>query len=214
MQRPLFENTLHPQETDFHAPSRIWTCNPSTQAATDLRFRPPGYWDHQVLLLKNYFVYKPGRRLRKPGMIHQAVSMQPITPPTTSIIISTKCTTLWSVKTFFDKLCFQNSTKERKILLSLSLPGSWTARHWCFCRLCHCEVNKVTYEAHQASFSIQEISAAIRSLNSDTFTGYISRYSSICEVINFWRKPPIQPSTKGIKTYSLVVWWLSVDMWF
>jgi len=112
-------------------------------------------------------------------MIHQAVSMQPITPPTTSTIISTKCTALWSVKTFFDKMCFQNLTKERKILLTLLVPGSWTAGHWCFCRLCHCEVNKVTFEAHQASFSIQEISAVIISLNNNTFTCYVSRYSFV-----------------------------------
>jgi len=113
MKRPLLDNKQHPQEKDIQAPGRIWTCKPSTQAAADPRFRPPGHQDHQVLLLKNYIVYKPGRRLRKPGMIHQAVSMHPITPPTTSIIISTKCTTLWSVKTFFDKLCFQHSIKER-----------------------------------------------------------------------------------------------------
>lgn len=73
----------------------------------------------KVILLTGYFVYKPGRRLRKPGMNHQAARMQPITPPTISVIISTKCTTLWSVKMFFDKLCFQNLTRERRILLTV-----------------------------------------------------------------------------------------------
>ena len=112
--RPLLDNTQHPQEVDVHASSRIWTCNLGTQAAADPYFRLPSHQEHQVSLLKDYFVYKPGRRLRKPGMIHHAVSMQPITPPTTSTIISTKCTTLWSVKTLSVKLCFQKSTKERK----------------------------------------------------------------------------------------------------
>jgi hypothetical protein len=108
MQRSLLCNIQHPQEKDIHVPSRIWTCNPSMQAAADPRFRPPCHQDHQHLLLKDHFVYKPGRRLRKPGMIHQTVSTKPTTPPTTSIIINIKCTTLWSVKTFFDRPCFQN----------------------------------------------------------------------------------------------------------
>jgi hypothetical protein len=52
-------------------------------------------------------VYKPGRRLRKPGMNHQAVRAQPVTPPTTKIIISIKWTTLWSVETNSGKQLFK-----------------------------------------------------------------------------------------------------------
>jgi hypothetical protein len=40
------------------------------------------------------YVYRPGSCLRKPGMNHQAVRAQPVTPPTTKIIISINWTTL------------------------------------------------------------------------------------------------------------------------
>ena len=44
-QRPLPDNTHHSQEMDYHVTSRIWTHNPSKQAATDLRLSPISHWD-------------------------------------------------------------------------------------------------------------------------------------------------------------------------
>jgi len=44
-QRPLPDNTQHPQETDIHAACGIRTLNPSKQAAADTPLkteRPPG----------------------------------------------------------------------------------------------------------------------------------------------------------------------------
>jgi hypothetical protein len=44
-QRPLPDNTQHPQETDIHSPGGIRTRNLSKRAAADLRLRPSGHWD-------------------------------------------------------------------------------------------------------------------------------------------------------------------------
>jgi len=50
-QRPLPENTQHPQETDIHDPGDIRTCDPSKRAASDPRLRPYGHWDRQEFVI-------------------------------------------------------------------------------------------------------------------------------------------------------------------
>ena len=48
-QRPLPDNTQHSQQTDIHAPGGIRTYNPSKRAAVDLRLRPRGHWNPQII---------------------------------------------------------------------------------------------------------------------------------------------------------------------
>jgi len=50
-QRPLPDNTQHSQQTNTHAPSGIWTHNPSRRAAADLRLRTRSHW---ARLFQNY----------------------------------------------------------------------------------------------------------------------------------------------------------------
>ena len=47
LQRPLHDNTQHPQQRDIHAPSGIRTHILSRRAAAGLRLRPRGHWDRQ-----------------------------------------------------------------------------------------------------------------------------------------------------------------------
>ena len=56
-QRPL--PTQHTRVTNIHAPSRIRTRNPSSQAAADLRLRPHGYQD------------RPGNGLTQPKHVDE-----------------------------------------------------------------------------------------------------------------------------------------------
>ena len=44
-QRPLPDNTQHPQQTNIHAPCGIRNHDLSRRAAADLRLKPRGYWD-------------------------------------------------------------------------------------------------------------------------------------------------------------------------
>ena len=48
-QRPLPDNTQHSQQTDIHAPGGIRTHNLSRRAAVDLRLRPRGHRDRQLI---------------------------------------------------------------------------------------------------------------------------------------------------------------------
>ena len=50
-QRPLPDNTQHSQQTNIHASGGIRTHDLSKRAAADLRLRPRGYWDQQILRL-------------------------------------------------------------------------------------------------------------------------------------------------------------------
>jgi len=45
------DNTQHSKETDIRAPGGIWTCSPSKLSASDLLFRPRGYWDQPLLCM-------------------------------------------------------------------------------------------------------------------------------------------------------------------
>ena len=47
-QRPLHDNTQHSQQTNIHAPGKIWTHNLSRRAAVDLCLRPCGYWNRRL----------------------------------------------------------------------------------------------------------------------------------------------------------------------
>jgi hypothetical protein len=49
------DNTQHSQETDVHAPDRIWTSSLSKREAADPRFRPRGHWDRQTSFQKLKF---------------------------------------------------------------------------------------------------------------------------------------------------------------
>ena len=50
-QRPLPDNTQHPQQTDIHDPVCIRTHIPSKLAAADPRLRPRGPWDRQEFVI-------------------------------------------------------------------------------------------------------------------------------------------------------------------
>ena len=50
-QRPLPDNTQHSQQTNIHAPSRIWTHDLSRWVAADLRLRTSGHWDQLIVPL-------------------------------------------------------------------------------------------------------------------------------------------------------------------
>ena len=59
-QRPLPDNTQNSQQTDIHAPGGIRTHNLSRRGAADLRLRPRGHWDRQLvllLILKSHFLF-------------------------------------------------------------------------------------------------------------------------------------------------------------
>ena len=49
-QRPLPDNTQHPQQTDIHTPGRTRNHNLSWHEAADLRLRPRGHWDLLYIL--------------------------------------------------------------------------------------------------------------------------------------------------------------------
>jgi len=48
-QRTLPDNTQHSQQIEIHAPAGIRTHSLSRRAAADLRLRPRGHWDRQML---------------------------------------------------------------------------------------------------------------------------------------------------------------------
>jgi len=48
-QRPLPDNTQHPQQTGIPAPRGIRNQNPSKGAAADTRLRPRGHWDRHSI---------------------------------------------------------------------------------------------------------------------------------------------------------------------
>ena len=52
-QRPLPDNTQHPQQTDIHALGGIRTNNLSRQAGTGPHLRPPGHWDRNLSKVKS-----------------------------------------------------------------------------------------------------------------------------------------------------------------
>jgi len=57
-QRPVSDNTQHPQETDIHTPGGIRTCNPGKRPAADLPLRPFGHRDKQLnLSIGSLFYY-------------------------------------------------------------------------------------------------------------------------------------------------------------
>jgi hypothetical protein len=45
------QHNIETQETNIHALSGIRTCDPSNQAAADLRLRPCGYWGRHLCIL-------------------------------------------------------------------------------------------------------------------------------------------------------------------
>jgi len=47
-QRPLPDNSQHPQQANIYDPGGIRTHNLSRQAAADLRLRPRGHWDRHI----------------------------------------------------------------------------------------------------------------------------------------------------------------------
>jgi len=47
LQRPIPDKTQHLQETDIHTLGGIWTHNPGTGAAADLRLRTHRRWHRQ-----------------------------------------------------------------------------------------------------------------------------------------------------------------------
>ena len=49
--RDLYLTKRHSQQTDIHAPGGIRTHNLSSGTAVDLRLRPRGYWDRQLILV-------------------------------------------------------------------------------------------------------------------------------------------------------------------
>jgi hypothetical protein len=49
-QTSIPDNTRHSQETDFHAPGRIRTRNPSTRATANPRLKPRGHRDNRRLI--------------------------------------------------------------------------------------------------------------------------------------------------------------------
>ena len=51
-QKPLPDNTQHPQQKNIHAPGGIRTHNLSRRSAVDLRLRPRGHWDWQLMQLQ------------------------------------------------------------------------------------------------------------------------------------------------------------------
>ena len=57
-QRPLPNNTQHSQQTDIHAPGGIRTHNLSRRAVADLRLRPRGHWDRQLVHLDGFITRK------------------------------------------------------------------------------------------------------------------------------------------------------------
>jgi hypothetical protein len=63
-QRPLPDNTQHPQETNIHASGGIRTHNPGKRTAADLRLRPRAHWDRQGNKLVQTF-------LDRAGMLHK-----------------------------------------------------------------------------------------------------------------------------------------------
>ena len=64
-QRPLPEHTRQSQQKDFQAAGGIRTHNPSNRAVVDLRIRPRGRWDRQILQI----LY-----LQLPALLHFFVS--------------------------------------------------------------------------------------------------------------------------------------------
>ena len=56
-QRPLPDNTQHPQQTNIHAPGGIRTHNLSRRAAEDLRLRPRGHWDRPLYITPFQIVF-------------------------------------------------------------------------------------------------------------------------------------------------------------
>jgi len=53
-QRPVPDNTQHPQQTDIPAPGGIRTHNTSKRAAADPRHRPRGDWDRLGVIHSHY----------------------------------------------------------------------------------------------------------------------------------------------------------------
>jgi hypothetical protein len=51
-QRPLPHNTRHSQQTNIHAPGEIQTQDLIRRAAADLRLRPRGHWDGQLVVIQ------------------------------------------------------------------------------------------------------------------------------------------------------------------
>ena len=56
-QRPLPDNTQHPQQTDWHAPGGIRTHSLSRRAAADRRLRPRGHWDRHILYIGAQYLW-------------------------------------------------------------------------------------------------------------------------------------------------------------
>ena len=52
-QRPLPDNTQHPQQTNIHDPDGIRTHDRNRRAAVDLRLRPRGYWDRHCEIYRD-----------------------------------------------------------------------------------------------------------------------------------------------------------------
>ena len=57
-QRPLPDNTQHSQQTNIHAHGGIPTHDISRRAAADLRLRPRGHWDRQLVHLVWFIIRK------------------------------------------------------------------------------------------------------------------------------------------------------------
>jgi len=55
--RDLDLTTQHSQETDIHAPSRIWIHNPIKWVATSPHFRLPRPWEQPEIKLRSSVVY-------------------------------------------------------------------------------------------------------------------------------------------------------------
>ena len=56
-QRPIPDNTQHPQKKDIHASCKIRTLNPSKQAAADPRLRTLGHRHHFRPQMQNWILY-------------------------------------------------------------------------------------------------------------------------------------------------------------
>jgi len=52
-QRPLPDNTQHSKQTNIHALGGIRTHDLNGRAAEDLRLRPRGHWDRQIIALNS-----------------------------------------------------------------------------------------------------------------------------------------------------------------
>jgi len=57
-QRPLPDNTQHSQHTNIQALDGIRTHDRSRRTAVDLRLRPRGKWDRQIVNYRDVYLYK------------------------------------------------------------------------------------------------------------------------------------------------------------